>query len=278
MPQHNVFVSVFKPVFLNLIGFLLLLNYQPNTYGNYGQRTSSRTTNLVSLSQPTSGNYTSEQIHYFLEVAMGTEYGGSNSTLKKWDEDIKIKVLGSPTPEDLKTLQAVMNEINTLTGRVKLQIDAKNPNLELYFIPEPRFASYEPNYQPINYGFFWNSWDKDIIYHSRIFITTVGVTQKERAHLIREELTQSLGLMKDSDKYPESIFYQDWTDTTTYAAIDKAVIEMLYRPEIRPGMTKAQILEVFRNINAKKEPTSSCGPTDANPALDFSVDPFCGMR
>ncbi|HEY9668533.1 MAG TPA: DUF2927 domain-containing protein, partial [Coleofasciculaceae cyanobacterium] len=249
MPQHNVFASVFKPASLSIIGFLLLLNYQPNTYGNYEGRTSLKTTNAVSLSRSTSSNYTSEQINYFLEVAMGTEYGGSNPTLKKWDEDIKIKVVGSPTPEDLKTLQTVINEINTLTGTVRLQIDPNNANLELYFIPEPRFASYEPNYQPINYGFFWNSWDKDIIYHSRILITTVGVTQKERSHLIREELTQSLGLMKDSDKYRESIFYQDWTDTTSYAAIDKAVIEMLYRPEIRPGMTKAQVLEVFRNIN-----------------------------
>ena len=47
-------------------------------------------------------------------------------------------------------------------------------------------------------------------------------------HLLREELTQSLGLFNDSWDYPESIFYQCWTTTTEYAPIDRELIDMLY--------------------------------------------------
>ena len=47
-------------------------------------------------------------------------------------------------------------------------------------------------------------------------------------HLLREELTQSLGLFNDSWDYPESIFYQAWTTTTEYAPIDSELIDMLY--------------------------------------------------
>jgi hypothetical protein len=47
-------------------------------------------------------------------------------------------------------------------------------------------------------------------------------------HLLREELTQALGLFNDSYKYDNSIFQQSWTTTTDYAPIDVKLIEMLY--------------------------------------------------
>jgi hypothetical protein len=47
-------------------------------------------------------------------------------------------------------------------------------------------------------------------------------------HLLREELTQALGLSNDSYDYPESIFYQGWTETTEYTELDKDVIRMMY--------------------------------------------------
>jgi hypothetical protein len=155
-------------------------------------------------------------------------------------------------------LQSVIDELNTLVSGIQLQIvsvaegqnphvPGNSPNLEIYFVPESKFSQYEPNYQPLNYGFFWDWWNDDkVIQTGKIMISTVGITQQERSHLIREELTQSLGLMADSEQYSDSIFYQEWTDTTQYAAIDKVLIEMLYRPEIRPGMTKSQVLKVFQ--------------------------------
>jgi hypothetical protein len=54
--------------------------------------------------------------------------------------------------------------------------------------------------------------------------------------------------MKDSYIYQESIFYQGWTDVTDYSDLDKAVIQILTLPEIRPGMTKPQVLEVLRKL------------------------------
>ena len=47
-------------------------------------------------------------------------------------------------------------------------------------------------------------------------------------HLLREELTQSLGLKNDTYDYPESIFYQNWTEITDFAPIDRRLIDMLY--------------------------------------------------
>ena len=58
-------------------------------------------------------------------------------------------------------------------------------------------------------------------------VASEGITQQERSHLIREEITQSLGLFRDSWRYPDSIFYQGWTATGEYASIDGPTIRLL---------------------------------------------------
>lgn len=281
MPRYNPLVLVVNSALFSLIGGSMLSPYQLPKHAerldspkHAADRASSAIASLHQAAAErlsSTRSYTGEQINYFLEVALKSEYGDSEPTIKKWDGDINITVFGSPTPEDLRTLQVVIDELNTLVSGIRLQLIIKNlrknqsplhrnphihspnSNLELYFVPESEFAKYEPNYQPVNYGFFWNWWnDNYAIHRSKVLISTVGITQQERSHLVREELTQALGLMGDSERYSDSIFYQGWTETTHYADIDKALIEMLYRPEIRPGMTQSQVLQVFQTLNARK--------------------------
>ncbi|HEY9620754.1 MAG TPA: DUF2927 domain-containing protein [Crinalium sp.] len=204
-------------------------------------------------SQPTpSPHYTQEQLDYFLEIALNSEYGGSDEIIKKWEGDVKIQSFGTPTLEDLDTLRQVTQEINGLTrGAIQLELVTSNPNVEIYFVPESDFKQYEPNYVPVNLGFFWTWWsDRRVLYRARILITTVGVTQRERSHLIREELTQSLGLMQDSYRYPDSIFYQGWTDVNQYTDIDRALISLLYRPELSSGMSRAEAIAALQPLVA----------------------------
>lgn len=186
--------------------------------------------------------YTPEEINYFQEIALGTEFSANSSIIRKWQGDLRIKIIGSPTSEDLNTLKNVTNEINNLTSDINLKIVDNKPNVKVHFVPVSEFKRYEPNYEPGNDGYAWVNWSQDnIIYSANILIATTGVNQKERSHLIREELTQSLGLLRDSYKYKNSIFYQPWTDTNQYSQLDKTIIQILYRPEIRPGMTKSQV-------------------------------------
>jgi hypothetical protein len=196
--------------------------------------------------EPDKGSYTQEEIDYFLEIALGTEYGTSKTSIKKWTDNIKIRVQGTPTDVDTQTLNQVVDELNDIIDGIELAVVSQNPNIEIHFLPESEFSSIDPNYVPTNYGFFWVNWSiNGSIYHARILISTDHVTQQERSHLIREELTQSLGLMKDSYRYPDSIFYQGWTEVTRYLPIDGTVIEILYRSEIRPNMTGEEVVEVL---------------------------------
>jgi hypothetical protein len=186
-------------------------------------------------------DYNTEAIDYFSEIAFGVEYGSFAPALHRWANDVRIRVHGAPTDADIYTLNQVIAELNQLTSGITLSITKEEPEIEVYFVPESRFSTIEPQYVLDNLGFFrvwWNN--QGVIHQARILIVSEGVTQQERAHLIREELTQSLGLFQDSWKYPESIFYQGWTATNEYAPIDRAAIRLLYSPQLRPGMTLSQ--------------------------------------
>lgn len=187
--------------------------------------------------------YSQEEIDYFMDIALGAEFGDIVPVIKKWEDDVRIKIKGIPTEEDVLSVQAVVNDLNQLVETIDIKIVERNENITITFSPESEFADIDPNYVPTNYGFFWALWHDDnyVIYDASILIASAIITQSERSHLIREELTQSLGLMNDSEKYENSVFYQKWTDVNSFSDIDKAVIGLLYQKGVKAGMSKNQI-------------------------------------
>ncbi len=190
--------------------------------------------------------YGQEAIDYLTEVGFGVEYGSSSTVLHKWTEDVNLRIYGSPTPADVAALTQVVSELNQLISGIELTLNDGPADLEVHFAPESQFESIEPHYIPVNYGFFRVWWDHEgAIYQGRILVASEGITQQERSHLIREEVTQSLGLFRDSWNYPDSIFYQGWTATGEYASIDGPTIRLLYQPQLLPGMTKLEVRKLL---------------------------------
>ena len=197
--------------------------------------------------QSNSNNFTKEEIEYFTDIALGAEFGDAIPVIKKWTENVRIKIDGEPTEEDIQTINNIVSDLNEHIATIIIKLVDKNENLTITFSPESEFNSLDQNYVPTNYGFFWALWHDDnlVIYDASILISSADITQQERSHLIREELTQSLGLMNDSNKYKDSIFFQEWTDVIEYSEIDRAVIKLLYLNKINPGMSKEQALNVL---------------------------------
>ena len=202
-----------------------------------------------------SSHYSRSDLAYFREVALGAEYGSTARVVRKWGGDVLIRVHGQPTDRDLETLKGVLDDLRKIMKGRRIELVSEGANVDLHFAPESEFRSIDPNYQPTNYGFFWVWWGSDNrLVRSRILISSTDVSQDARSHLIREEITQSLGMMNDSWRYPESIYYQGWTRTREYAPIDWIVIEMLYRDEIEPGMSEDEALTVLRELPRRAAP------------------------
>lgn len=220
----------------------------PTTTATTPTTTSTSTTTTTVVADD---HYGPAALDYFRQIAGTAEYGGEAGTLHRWTGDLRIAVYGDPTTRDRRALAAVVDDLNEIIGTVEVSVVESDSNIEIYFVPVEEFAAIEPGYVEGNLGYVYIWWDAaGSIYSGRVLISTTGVTPAERAHLIREELTQGLGLLNDSLSYPESIFYQEWTETNRYTRLDRLVIEMLYRPELSVGMDIDEALTVLTGLEA----------------------------
>ena len=225
----------------------------------------------------TSGSlYSDKEIAYFREIALGSEYGKppESGRIRKWTQPLHIDLSGDPSERHRAEVHRVMREVNGLTGGVADMRLCQNevgpdgrfcpkggaqlPNVRVRFILKEHYPDCTPNNADHTDAYFKTGWQGEgEIYTARICI---GIFARSRekppsrkkqarvAHLIREELTQILGLRQDSWEHPESIFYQNYSERTSYAEIDRVLIEMLYRPEIRPGMSREEATAVLRSL------------------------------
>ncbi len=170
-----------------------------------------------------------EVLDYYDEIVMSNEFEGRRDSEFKWTTDMKIYVEGEPTTELLSELNRIVGELNDIINPIDLVVvnNRNEANMFVYFGSPDEFANAHPTINRSrlneNWGYFSVKPNQGMMY-----VDVYRANDVEQKHLLREELTQSLGLMNDSYKYPESIFYQDWTTTTEFAPIDKELIDMLY--------------------------------------------------
>lgn len=239
----KIMVKGWIPVIIIITMTVCLVPGSVSCCGLFGVEGESDTEYSVSEDIP---GYKDREIEYFFETVFGAEYGDSDYAVHKWADDIRIDVKGHPTGEDLETLDEVVFELNYLIDDINLSIVNWDSNIQIYFDVPSNFPSIEPNYVPGNSGFFWAWWDgSGNLYKARILISTEGITQDERSHLIWEEVTQVLGIMNDSYEYADSIFYQEWTDVQGLSEIDKAVVEILYDTRLRSGMSMEEVTKIL---------------------------------
>lgn len=202
--------------------------------------------------------YQNEVIDYFIDVALGFEFGNATKVTRKWKTDVKIFIGGDKTTEMLSELDRIISEVHELTDQLSISItqDSSQSNYYLYLGSGSSFAErFPPASQNIatNWGLFYVYFHgNDEIYSAVMYVDIVRATQANaRKHLLREEFTQSLGLARDSDKYPQSIFYGQWTTGTEYAPIDRDLIRLLYHPFMNTGFNENTTREVLKDLVKK---------------------------
>lgn len=194
-----------------------------------------------------------DDLDYFSEIAFGSEYGFSNYEIKKWVNDVELQVVGQPTQQDVAALAAVIADLNQLISpNLHITLVENGGNAEIHFIPHSEFYQFELPGLLFYGGFFRNWWQANgEIYRGLVVIGSDKTDQGLRTHLIREELTQMLGLMNDSVKFPDSIFFQRNSSTHKFSALDKRLIRYLYSNAVQPGMNMNEVSKRLKNALAK---------------------------
>lgn len=185
-------------------------------------------------SETPSKEYTTDEVEYFEEITQSTEFGGKTNKITKWETDVNIFVVGQKSTVLMSELNRIVKELNGIIDPININIvnNRANANYIICFGSQYDYHKIDPTSKPYtngNWGLFGVSCRGKVITGGSMYVDVVRCNSLDgQKHLLREELTQSLGLFNDSYKYKNSIFQQEWTETTEYAPIDVTIIEMLY--------------------------------------------------
>ncbi len=214
--------------------------------------------------------YELKQIEYFNEIALKSEYFDNPERVTKWRKKMSLFVFDETNSEEnLKTITNTIEDINSISSdgfQIEITDDYNNSNAFMYLCNKNKLEKIAPKFydllnDSINYDYSGFSyvefkWSNFVITKALIFIDT-DYPIEEQKHSIVEELTQSIGLLNDSDKYPESIFYDNDSIKNSksyqYSKMDIALISFLYNPKMKPGYgaksAELVIKKILKNRN-----------------------------
>ncbi|WP_160114601.1 DUF2927 domain-containing protein [Aquimarina sp. AU474] len=193
-------------------------------------------------------DYQLSVVTYFKAIALGFEFGNASKITRKWTSTMKIFVAGTPSAGLRTELDRIVSELNTLVSdgfKIEIVDDVNQSNFYMFFGTGDEYATLYPNQSSLvanNWGLFSIFWDgANALNTGHMYVDINRASDVEQKHLLREELTQSLGLARDSNTYQESIFQSAWTRTNEYATIDKDLIKLLYHPDMEIGLNATQV-------------------------------------
>ena len=196
------------------------------------------------------GNYSEEAVNYFLKIGLCPEFGTCKRPIvKKWTSDVRIKIHGNYNDRDEEELDSIIYELSELTG-LSIKKVTKDANINIYYTAQSKFKEYISQYNEDNPqdGLFAAFPDPNYVYYKATICIEDRLDQLRKLHLLREELTQSLGLPNDSKLYSNSVFQQNpQFKPTEYSSLDREVIRLLYDKNIQPGMSKEEVEGALTN-------------------------------
>lgn len=200
-------------------------------------------------------------VQSFFEVALGSEYGKNhNPTLRKWNKPIRIFVehkIGDQTLHD-ELLDAHIKQLIQITQldikRVEKKSDA---NIFYFFTQESNLNELVKQKSGAGVAAHLhgavclanvNIDNKNFITSAYIFIPV----DQARMHgklvsCIVEEITQALGLIRDSELVFPSIF-NDKTHNALLTGLDYILIRLHNEKRVKAGMSRQQLKPILRSI------------------------------
>ncbi|SFF86212.1 DUF2927 domain-containing protein [Neptunomonas qingdaonensis] len=196
----------------------------------------------------------------FTEVALGSEFGQAKQVVRKWVKPIRLFVTHQVGDQALheKLLDAHIEHLAAITGHdIKRVSSAKQANIRLFFTRESMLLPLIRQYS-----------GKASVQHERGSVCLASIrtnaadeivaaviyipVDRARRHAkllacIVEELTQTLGLPRDSDAVFPSIF-NDKTVNYLLTGLDDILLRMLYDPRMLPGTDRREILKISPHI------------------------------
>ena len=201
--------------------------------------------------------FNQQEIDYLIEIAYGREFSQDATKLLKWEGDIRIhiEIEGDYQDEIQMAFLEIVSKLNALTPSITIVPESRNPNYNVFVGPRSELSKINPYFfvDSINtQGLVqvWKNINNDSAQYARAMVIndSIGAIRfQEIRNILQEEITQGLGLLNDSYKYPESIFYELQGSNDIMSPLDRKIIYMMYDNNVKAGFTEAQTRAIFNN-------------------------------
>ena len=195
---------------------------------------------------------------HLVSVLTRSEYGDHRRAVVRWQESPRLAILGGDEVTRLMAQEVAAELSALLSAAAGLAIvpvdDPAEATMRLYLGSREALAAAAMKegfqYIPGNNAMFWASWDsRGVISRATILLSEDPRRPPAHTrHLLLEELTQSLGMMNDSDRFPESVVFEterDFGSATTLGFIDQQTLLLLYG-HLSPGARACQVRWAYR--------------------------------
>jgi hypothetical protein len=218
-----------------------------------------------------------ERIALFDEYQRGaglTTSDGKPGVLRRWDVPVRLGIeFGASVPPGIRradraTLSRYATRLARLTGHPIRMVD-RDPNFLVLVLGEDdrpaakaRVRAMVPDVNPSAmrlfdrlpraihcFVFAFSGADNDAAYRRAVAVIRAEHPDLLRRSCYHEEIAQGLGLPNDSPEARPSIFNDD-DEFALLTTHDEKLMQMLYDPRLRPGMSPAQARPILRRIAA----------------------------
>lgn len=180
--------------------------------------------------------YSTLELSVFNDLVFG---GNAMRLLRKWDGPIRIQLSGDPTSADRAIVDTVAAELSSRLRTTPVSIVEFGGNVQISFTPDAQFASLAGGTcaPPAGvWGFSCPVADTASRYTQTIVYVSSTRSLDIRRYLIRHELMHMIGFYSHPTGVPSVLSRPENISLDRYLALDFALMEMMGRTELLPGM------------------------------------------
>ena len=203
-----------------------------------------------------------EIVDGFFRTTFGAEMriAGRVDGIRKYDAPVRVFLENRGTPDRRAQAESVVADIKGRVQHLDIAVapDRKDANVIVRLLNERDFAStlrstygrdrarkIQKSLEPLCLSGFRKDASLRIV-HSDVFVIA------DRGDFvfydcIYEELLQSLGPINDTDKVPWTMF-NDRVQMGFFGVYDQYIMNILYHPRVRPGMSREQLRALLPEI------------------------------
>ncbi|SHM17556.1 Protein of unknown function [Roseovarius litoreus] len=202
----------------------------------------------------------------FLELAFQLESGRTLPYLSRFDGPITIRVTGSPPPTLMPDLNRVVNRLRTEAGIDVMAVRGGDANITVEAVSRSDIRRHLPQAACFVVPNISSLAEYSKARHTRatnwsllterqrlaVFLPNDASPQEVR-DCLHEELAQAIGPLNDLYRLPDSVFNDDNVHTVL-TGFDMLILRAYYAPELRSGMTRAQVAARLPGILSRLNP------------------------